>query len=274
MRRLHSSPRAVLGWAFLFLAGTSAVQAAAHFRASSKIDNRSGPRTFEVEGWAEGEKAHLDVRASDNPIAHAGTFLLTTDGAQTVKLVDPPKKTFGTWNVEAMMGLTEGVTETMGPLLTITLAHPQIENEPEIEGGLVAGVRTRLYRTRVRYTSHVRVLGVDRAAVVTIEQSTWRTDKLKDAGLRIWLRASAPKTGDAHLDEMLSQGSARLPGLPLKIATKITSTADGTDHVSMRTMEVTELGSAEVAPSIFGIPDGFTETQIAPGSENQGTKGE
>src|SRR5579863_2280353 len=187
MKRLAPALVGVTVHLWTFVAGASGAQAAVHFRASSRVDSAAGPRSLDVEGWAEGEKAHLDLRASDNPIAHTGTFLLTSDGAQTVKLVDPAKKIFGTWNVEAMLGLTEGVTEKMGPLLTIELTHPQIENEPEADGGMVAGVPTRLYRYRVHYTSHVRVLGVDRTTQVTIEQSTWRTDKLKDPGLRIWL---------------------------------------------------------------------------------------
>jgi hypothetical protein len=118
---------------------------------------------------------------------------------------------------------------------------------------------------------------VDRTSEVTIEQSMWRTDKLKDPALRVWLSSSAPQTGDPALDRALAADLAKLPGLPLKVVTTITSVADSGDSagkpsVSTRTMEVTQLGNAEVPSNWFDLPPNYRETQIVPGSEIAGSK--
>jgi hypothetical protein len=264
--------------AFCGLAGMPApARAGVHFRATSRVVDStptSAHREIEVEGWVAGDRARLELRRSENPVAKTGTYLLTRDAGRTLYLVDPREKTYGRWNLEAMLGLVEGVTEAMGPLLDIEHSNARIERLPEKEGGPVAGLPTRLYRIRTRYTSHVRVLGIDHTTDTLIEQDVWRTDKLRDPALGVWLRCDPPRTGDARLDASLTAALARGPGFPLKVATAITSgpPAGGkseTGNVTRSAMEVTQLEPAAVPDASFELPSGYTEKQILPGTESE-----
>jgi hypothetical protein len=257
------------------LAAARPAGAGIHFRAVNWTgDPASGGHQIEVEGWVAGEKARFELRKSENPVAKAGTYLVTRDAGKSVYLVDPQQKTYSRWNLEPMLGLAEGVTEPMGPLLDIELSQERLERFPERDGGKIAGLPTRLYRYRVRYTTHVRVLGMDSTSDTLIEQSIWRTDKLKDAALGVWLRASAPHSGDPKLDQLLATEVAHLPGLPLKAVTSMTTTPSGGDKgkpkkVSRTSMEVTQLDAAAVPDSSFEIPPGYSEKQVAPGTEGE-----
>jgi hypothetical protein len=261
------------------LAGmASPAGAGVHFKATSRIaESTAGAarREIEVEGWVVGDKARFELRKSENPVARSGTYLLTRDAGRTLYLVDPREKTYGRWNVEAMLGLAGGVTEAMGPLLDIEHSNARIERLPEKEGGAVAGLPTRLYRFRTRYTSHVRVLGIDHTTETLIEQDVWRTDKLRDRALGVWLRCDPPRTGDARLDESLVAALARGPGFPLRVSTAITSgppageKSDAAGAVTHAAMEVTQLEAAAVPDASFDLPAGYTEKQILPGTESE-----
>jgi hypothetical protein len=263
------------GWC----AGTAAAaHAGVHFRAVSRMADSTSPaarREIEVEGWVAGDKARLELRKSENPVAKSGTYLLTRDAGRTLYLVDPREKTYGRWNLEAMLGLVEGVTEDMGPLLDIEHSNARLERLPEKEGGAVAGLPTRLYRFRTRYTSRVRVLGIDHTTETLIEQDVWRTDKLRDPALGVWLRCDPPRTGDARLDQSLAAALARAPGFPLKVSSAITSApaagekSDQGSTLTHATMEVTQLEAAAIPDSSFDLPAGYTEKQILPGTESE-----
>ena len=168
-----------------------------------------------------------------------------------------------------MLGLAEGVMEDMGPLLGIELSNARLERLPEQEGGAVAGLPTRLYRFRTRYTSRVRVLGIDRTTDTLIEQDIWRTDKLRDPALGVWLRCDPPRTGDARLDQSLAAALSRAPGFPLKVSTAVTSGPAGEKSVTRATMEVTQLEAAAIPDGGFELPAGYTEKQILPGTESE-----
>jgi hypothetical protein len=117
----------------------------------------------------------------------------------------------------------------------------------------------------------IKVLGMGQASNVVSEQEIWATDKLKDVGLGVWLRADPPRTGNANFDKLVATEASQVSGFPLKTVTVSTTTSNkGKQQVSRTSTEVTELdASAAVPDSTFEIPAGYEETQVMPTAQAQ-----
>jgi hypothetical protein len=261
--------------ALLALAAAVPASAGIHYQAITRVVDAQGRATeTQVEAWAEGEKARVEFRVSANPIAKSGTFLITKDGGKTLFLVNPEDKSFARWNVEAMLGIVGGVMNGgLGPLLKVELSDPKVEKLLEEDGGTVAGLPTRHLRYRTSYTMKLKVLGLGRSSGVVAEDDLWVTDRLRDAGLGVWLRSGPPRTGNADFDKLTAAGYEKRQGFPLKSSTVSTVTQKDKQSVTRRTMEVTEVKTEPVPDSRFDIPPGFAERQLPVGPGGPGGPG-
>jgi hypothetical protein len=228
------------------------------------------PRTgqVQVEGWALGDKARIEVKASENPAARAGTYLLSRDAGHKVVLVDPRAHSYSPWDLDAMLELVGGVLHGMGPLLKLGYSNLTVESLPQADGGEVAGLPTRLYRYRIHYATSVNVLGMSVSGATTIEQNLWITDKLRDAGVGVWMRSEPPRTGSEQLDKLIATRIGALAGYPLRAVTVTTSQQHGAAAaVTRTTMEVAHLDPASPPETQFVLPADYQEQRVLPGTE-------
>lgn len=256
--------------ALLLLAAASAAAASPAFAGTHYIavTRSEGPRTgvMEVESWVSGDKARIEFRQSDNPMARSGTYLLTRDGGHTLYLVNPQEKTYTEWNLDAMLGMMGGILGGgLGPLLKIELSDPKVQKVLEEDGGTIAGQPTRHVRYHTTYTMKVKVLGMGRATETASDEDLWVTTKPLDAGVGVWLRTDPPRTGNRDFDQLLAGQWQHIDGFPMRTVTVTTNTdSKGKQSVTKRTMEVTEFGTAAVPDSRFELPAGYQERQLAP----------
>lgn len=242
------------------------------YKAVTKTQDAGGGMDMVVEGQVEGGKARVDFKESRNPLAQAGSYLVTKDGGRTVYLVDPEEKTYAVYDLQALLGAAGSMLQGMGPLLKFEVSEPKVEKLAEEDGGTVVGLPTRHYRFRTSYSMKIKVFGMGQANNVVTEQDIWATDKVQDPGLGVWLRSSQPRTGNEQLDRLIAAETGKVQGFPLKSVTVSTSTdKKGKATVSRVTTEVTELKTGvSVAESAFEIPAGYEEMQIAfPGQEGR-----
>lgn len=252
------------------VAAPAPAAAGIRYKAVTKTQDASGGMDMVVEGQVEGGNARVDFKESRNPLARAGSYLITKDGGRTVYLVDPEEKTYAVYDLQALLGAAGSMLQSMGPLLKFEVSEPKVEKLGEEDGGAVVGLPTRHYRFRTSYSMKVKVLGMGQATNVVTEQDVWATDKVQDPGMGVWLRSSQPRTGNAQLDRLIAAETDKIQGFPLKTVTVSTSTnKKGKETVSRVTTEVTELKTGvSVAASAFEIPAGYQETEIAfPGQE-------
>lgn len=229
---------------------------------------------MQVEGWAVGQRARIEVRESANPAARTGTYLLSPDAGRQVFLVDPKAHTYTPWDLDAMLELVGGVLHGMGPLLKLSFSDLKVERLPEEDGGTVAGLPTRRVRFRISYATAVNVLGMTTSGSTVIEQDLWITDKLRDEGLGVWLRSEPPRTGSERLDGQIAARLRKVPGYPLRAVTVTTSRQhDAAPAVSRSTMEVTRLDPASPPPSAFTLPPDFQKKELLPGTEGVNSTG-
>jgi hypothetical protein len=222
----------------------------------------------EVEGWAVGPRARIEIRASENPAARAGTYLLSQDAGRRNVLVDPQARTYTPWDLDAMLELVGGVLHGMGPLLKMRFSDLKVERLPEEDGGSVAGIPTRRYSFRISYSTEVNVLGMTTSGATLIEQDLWITDKLRDTGLGVWLRSEPPRTGSDQLDSQIVARVGPLAGYPLRVVgVSTTQQRNAQPAVTRTTMEVTSLEPAALPEARLALPPDYQLKQLLPGTE-------
>jgi hypothetical protein len=258
-----------------FLAATP-VFAGIHYKSTTRTESegaRAQSSDIQAEGWVSGEKVKVAFLTSNgNPMAQAGTYILSKDGGKTIYLVNPQDKSYAEWSLQGMLGAVGAIMNGMGPLLKVQFADLKSTKLGEDDGGTVVGLPTRHYKYRTTYTMTVRVLGMGNTADVVSDQDIWATSKLTDAGLGVWLRAEPQRTGNAEFDKLIAAETGRFQGFPLKVVSVSTSTPKKGDKktTTRSTIEVTSLdANASIPASTFEIPAGYKETQIAPTREGE-----
>jgi len=270
-RAARATACAIAALAFAALAAPAA--AGIHYRAVTRTEaENQKPTTIETEAWIEGESAKVAFTESANPVAPAGTYILTRDGGKTVVLVNPEEKTWAEWDLEAMLGAVGAVFQSMGPMLNFTISNVAVEKLAEEPGGSMHGLPTTHYRYRTSYDMEMKVIGIRRANSVDQVQDVWSTDALTDVALGLWLR-KAPKTGFEDIDGLIEAEMSTVHGVPLKMESVSTMTGEKgkRSSVTRTSMEVTELErGVSVPPATFEIPAGYTRTEMmVPGVAGQ-----
>jgi hypothetical protein len=259
--------------ALFCLAAAPPASAGVHLQAVTRTtDARSRTHEMQIESWVMGDKARVEFRVSDDPIARPGTYVVTKDAGKTLYWIDPEAKTYAVWNLDAMMGFVGGILNGAGPALKVEFSAPKVERLSDDDGGTIAGIPTRHIRYRTTYSMKVKVLGFGRATDVESDQDLWVADRLRDRALGLWLRGDPPRTGNEQFDTLVAAGHEKLAGFPLKSITVDTRTQKEKQTVTRSTMEVTELKSTSVPDSRFEIPEGFKEQPMpavgrAPGGD-------
>ncbi len=257
----------------LFVAGfvaPTAARAGFHFQATTSVETPRGPQKTVVEAWAEGDKGRVDFKESANPIAPAGTYMLTRDGGRTLLLVNPEEKAYGEISLDAMLGSLGAMMGGMGPLLKIEVSNPKVDTLLDEDGPQLLGQATRHVKFRTAYQMKVRVFGMGRASDVVSDEEYWVAESLLDKSFGMWLRTGRPKTGNADLDRLITAEAEKLKGVPLKSTTVTTTTQGGKTQTTRSTMEVTALDRFEKAPVSFDVPAGYEKQEMAPQIPGEG----
>lgn len=258
----------ILAASVLVLAAAAPVAAGVHYQATTSVEGEGRPQVTEVEAWVDGPRAKVLFRESSQPMLEDGQYLLTQDGGKTIYLVDPKEKTYGEWDMEAMLQLVGGVIEGLGPLLDLEFSDPEVEKLAEEPGGEVAGQPTTHYRYRTAYTTKVKVLGMKRESHTETIQDVWSTTALDDdVALGLWLRKQPVKTGNEGIDRVIAAEVEKIRGFPLKTVAVSTTTGGKRGEktsTTRTTTEVTSLAETDVPAATFELPAGYAEQQMMP----------
>lgn len=253
---------------FLTACALAAVPAFAgiHYTATTTTqDAKNKASDMVVEGWVSGDKARVEFKESNNPLAGAGAYLLTKDGGRTIYMVDPEEKTYMKWDMAALLGTMGAVMEGMGPMLKFEFTDPKVQKLAEEPGGEVLGYPTTHTKYRTAYTMKIKVFGMGNESDIVSEQEFWTTDRLADPGLGVWLKANPPRTGNEQLDKLIDSEMGKVQGFVLRSDTVTTTTPKkrGNPTVTRSTMKVTGLDTnASVPDAKFEIPAGYQETEM------------
>jgi hypothetical protein len=214
-----------------------------------------------INGWASGQNGKVEFIGNANPMMPSGSYLITRDGARTLVLVDPTRKTYSKFDVQSMLDATGGMMQGMKTMMKMKFESPKIEKLLEEDGGLVAGLPTRHYKYRTTYAVDIDFMGPHHSVTV-LEEDIWATTKTLDPAMGIWLKKQPTKTGDEQLDAMIAAEMNKVPGFPLKRVSVTTTDSDGNRQTFRNEMEVTRLTVKPVPLSTFQIPAGYKEQPL------------
>jgi hypothetical protein len=250
-------------------------EAAIHYQAVTTVETEGQkPQKTRVEAWVDGGSAKVLFSEAGVPTLEKGQYLLTSDGGETLYLVDPKEKTYTEWDLDALFAAFGAIMESVQPLVNLKIDNVKVVRLGEEAGPTLHGLPTTHVTHRTEYDMTIKVLRMTRANHVETLQETWSTTELADAGLGIWLR-NVPTTGFGDLDELVAAEMATVRGFPLKtVAVSTTTGQKGKSSTSKTTMEVTSLDrSAAVPAGTFELPAGYTRTEMAPAAA-EGEEGE
>lgn len=216
-----------------------------------------------VKASIEGDKARIDFEDSGNQTMPTGSYLLTTDGGRTLFLVKPQDKTYGEFDLEAVMRMLGAISES--GLVDFQIDNARVETLDRGAGKTVAGMPTDHARFRTTYDMKIKVLGMGRAQKVETVQDIWYSEALSDAAMGIWLRKAPPRTG-TELDELIDLEVAKIRGLPLETVSMMTTTGKkGKTTTTTTHTLVSDLRQGVSFPAgTFVIPDDYTPVEMMP----------
>lgn len=218
-----------------------------------------------VRGWADDGKVKVEYLDSNNPIMPAGSYLLTTDGGQTVYLVNPEEQTYSTWDMNQVFAFLGQMSQATGGMIQIDFKDPMSESLGSEPGGTLLGYDTTHSTWRSGYTMDMKVAFMDQSNRMETTTEAWVTDEVEYPALGIWFTAKPPTTGDPELDQVLTQSMEQIDGMVLKLVQDTTTTdKKGRTSTSSTTMEVTTLREESIDGGIFTMPEGYTETPLLP----------
>lgn len=214
-----------------------------------------------VKGWIDGNKARIEIVESANPMLPQQSYLISSDGGQTLFLVNPRDRTYSRWDINAMIGLAGGAMDMMG----MSFTTPNVEKLVDEPGPNLLGFSTRHYRFLTTYALNMNFLGIRKSTEFKQEEDIWATDQLKDEGFNAWLNQRPNKTGNAKFDKLIEAELSKIRGFPLKRISVTTQKDSDGNTVTIKTItEVTSLSKADIPSGFFERPQDYTEKQLIP----------
>jgi hypothetical protein len=226
------------------------------------------PVTMKMQ--VEGQCARIEWEGGRGPAAGKG-YMLTTDGGQTVFMVNPEEKTYMKWDIEKMLQGVGGVMDQMKTLMQVKVTDHSVDKVADEAGPAMLGYPTHHYKFVTRMTTETTIFGRKQTNTSTNEQEVWTTTKIEAPGFAIWRKLQSQKTGMAEVDKLVEAERAKgIKGIPLK---SVLSTAGARGRIVKTVTEVTEITKGGIDGSVFEIPKDYKEETLEIPAEEAG-KGE
>ncbi len=211
---------------FAFTFVTSSTAFAGLYYESTNVTRQEGKKKGDevlVHAWVDGDKSKVLFVDGDRGMVQEGFYLLTTDGGETLYLVNPQDENYFKWSVDGMFAGLGALMQSMGGMFSIDFSEAHYEKLGEEPGGDVLGRPTRKVTSATSFVMDMKMLGIKRHDRIESKQEAWITNELTDLGLGIWLRNKPPATGNEEFDALLQEGWEGMEGFPLKTLTTTTT---------------------------------------------------
>jgi len=251
--------KSLLALSLLLIArsGLSAVQYEFRQTTTSQIEAIPSAE-FTGRAIIDGNRSRVDFLSGN--YASAGMYMIVTNGARSQVWVNPAKKAWteiDAGSVASMIGTTRlEVSNKKVDIVTLE-DHPQVANIP-----------TNHYRLNISFdiTLYMGTLPVTQSVTEVIDK--WTTMAFGDLA-ESYLAGDSLKTGNAELDDLVTQETTKIKGFALKqtasITTQSRNKAVAGSELKVRSVvtqqsdfEVTSIVTRPtVAAELFAVPAGY-----------------
>lgn len=229
------------------------------FRQTIRSDIESMP-SGSVSGKAviDGGKSRVDyLSGSKYP---PGSYVISSQGASRVLIVNPARKEYAEVNVGAMAG----------DLGTRQIKIENLRNDLQKldDQQIIAGYPTTHYRLHTTYDITVMFGSIALKQSVNTIIDKWTTNAFGDLQ-ESHVESNALRTGNPQLDELIEAELSRISGFPLKQVVTVTTTSPDANRnrnpqiklnpVRRQVSEliITSIRNAPVDNAYFRVPDDF-----------------
>ncbi len=245
--------------ALVLLATALPVYSGQFYEIRSNIESEYPMGETVIHTWVDGKESCTQIVNSPSPLVATGRFMITTDGGETVYMINDQMQTYSLFDIKAVGGMMGG----MGGM-TIEYSEPQVELLEERDGGRIAGLPTRYYRYRMEYDEVARVFGMGRKSHVVEEREFWINDTL-DPIMEFWMSQGNQVGPNEDFNRLIEAEMSMIKGFPMKSVRTSTHEKRKGRSSSMRMIhEVTATRQEAMPASRCRIPDGYREVQSQP----------
>lgn len=234
------------------------------FQKSSSDSSNTPPADVTGRALIDGARSRVDfVGGSMYP---PGTYVVSTDGARTLRYVDPINRSYtevSTHSMASAIGTSNLKIENIQSSVT------KLEDRP-----IIAGIPGDHYRMTVTYDITVTMGNMPLTQSIRTVVDRWTTVAFGDVGAPL---GEAMVTGNAKADELIAIETTKIKGFPLREIVTITST--NPRHKAMpgsklqvpatrtrvRETLITQIRETRPEPASFTIPATYQKFNV----ENQ-----
>ena len=218
-----------------------------------------------AHGHYSGGNSRMDIDQSMMPggMMGKGTYIIVRSGSRTELIVDPEKHTYIELNADSMAKFAASARNALGGMVKTEMTDVTADVQPLGPGETIQGYSTMKYRITNGYTMTTSMMGRTRHTTQHTTSDIWMAPKLE--GLFNPMARGAPQGGNAALADKIAAAYAKIgKGVPIKSVTQSVTSGDQTSS-STSTMELLNIKTGPVSPSLFEVPAGYTKTDIMGG---------
>ncbi|HUP45167.1 MAG TPA: hypothetical protein VM779_06610, partial [Thermoanaerobaculia bacterium] len=167
---------------------------------------------------ADGSSLRMDVGTGDGVLFQSGSFVVSTNGAQTMTVVDPRAKTFYQIDLSQMLGGAGSLQQQLGSDITIEVRDPRVSVSAAADAGSLEGFKVRKSAVRTAYEIAVSAFGQPVTVQIQVDSDVWWTDQIS-TDFTNFLQMRGLRTGLDAVDKLLATEAAQIKGFPLKQVT-------------------------------------------------------
>lgn len=248
---------------FLLFFGVS--QSIAGTYVEQKVSSSQRGMNMQVQAWMDGDSGKVEFVKSDSDVTPKDSYLLSNDGGKTVYLVNPNKKTYSLWDMDAMFVTLSELTKDAEGVIDIMFKDAEAEDLGTEPGGQILGVNTTKKTWRTAYSMEMKVVFMEKKQYADTRIEAWMTNDISLPALNsMWFAVTPPTTGNSDLDYVLTESTKRVDGTPLKVVqnTTISKKKKGRGKSEKITMEIVALREEPVDPAMFAMPVGYNEVPL------------
>ncbi len=218
-----------------------------------------------MNAQAEGDQARMDFVETRNPMFSKGSYMLVNAKGE-ITIVNPEKRTYYKLDIASMMEGMGGAMDAMAKAgFKLEFKDPKIEKLLEEPGGEILGYPTTHYRWHTTYTTvmHMPIMG-DRTMTGDTVEDVWTTTAIVLPATTMKAFAGMGQGGQmsGELKKLVDAAKVKMTGFQLKRVVVTKGQGGKGSESTTTTTEVTKLQKAEIPPTRFVIPAGYTETDM------------
>jgi hypothetical protein len=255
--------RVMLGVGFALFVQTASAAVEYEFRQVTHSDLESvGAADFTGRAVIDGDRSRIDfLTGTGYP---TGTYLISSNGSRSLTFVDPKKKSY----LEVNAGT---VATTLGSA-KISITNKKVDFSMLDDHPIIAGLPTDHHRMSIRYDITLALGTLELKQQVNAVQDRYVTTAFGDVA-ETFLGATALKTGNPELDELVDLENRKVHGFTLRqvVSTTTTNSRPGVPGSQLKiantmttTREITVTSispRAAVPAAMFMVPVGYQKAE-------------